>query len=219
MHKLLFGIAALAAATAGNAAVVTVNLGGGGNLGNSHLYTAGGLSITATGYASNGNSTALFGKSCSGVCDENGLGLNGFTDNEINGPGTDFIQLDFTKLPASVIGATFFMGSTTDNEWWAVFGTNSLGTLAGATQLLTASDEGSHGLQLGYKYYDFVALGTKSCGWWGCSFSGGNVLIGGLTFTQAVPEPGTWAMMLLGFGAMGLAFRRSNTTKGLKATA
>jgi len=28
------------------------------------------------------------------------------------------------------------------------------------------------------------------------------------TFNGAVPEPGTWMMMLLGFGAMGVAMRR-----------
>ena len=35
--------------------------------------------------------------------------------------------------------------------------------------------------------------------------------LGGITFTRiggAIPEPETWAFMLLGFGAIGLAFRR-----------
>lgn len=35
-----------------------------------------------------------------------------------------------------------------------------------------------------------------------------NILIDNLTFVVSVPEPSTWAMMLLGFGAAGLAFRR-----------
>lgn len=35
----------------------------------------------------------------------------------------------------------------------------------------------------------------------------------------AVPEPGTWAMMLLGFGAIGLAFRRSRSTASLRQSA
>ena len=34
---------------------------------------------------------------------------------------------------------------------------------------------------------------------------------GTVTITNAVPEPGTWAMMLLGFGAAGLAMRRRRT--------
>lgn len=33
-------------------------------------------------------------------------------------------------------------------------------------------------------------------------------LTGNVTISQAVPEPGTWAMMLLGFGAMGWTIRR-----------
>ena len=33
-----------------------------------------------------------------------------------------------------------------------------------------------------------------------------------------LPEPSTWAMMLLGFGAMGIAIRRSRRRKGTLAT-
>lgn len=40
-----------------------------------------------------------------------------------------------------------------------------------------------------------------------------------LTITRAavaaVPEPGTWAMMLIGFGAMGVSLRRRDRTEGL----
>jgi hypothetical protein len=36
---------------------------------------------------------------------------------------------------------------------------------------------------------------------------------GNLTFVPtAVPEPGTWAMMLMGFGAMGVSMRRRKAT-------
>jgi hypothetical protein len=34
------------------------------------------------------------------------------------------------------------------------------------------------------------------------------VRLGGVSSVAAVPEPGTWAMMLLGFGGMGVAMRR-----------
>jgi hypothetical protein len=36
------------------------------------------------------------------------------------------------------------------------------------------------------------------------------VRIGGVA--AAVPEPGTWALMLLGFGAVGVSMRRRRTT-------
>ena len=208
MLKYLVGAAVLAAATAGNAAV-SINFNSAtGNIGNSHTYTSGGYSVTATGYASNGNQTALFGKNNGG--DENGLGLNGYTDNEINGPGTDFIQLDVSAILAGATGATFFMGSTTNNEWWAVFGTNTAGTLPGGSALITGSNENSHNLPGwgSYKYYDFVALGTKNVD---NQFNAGNVLLGGIALTPAVPEPATWAMMLLGFAGIGAAMRRKRT--------
>jgi hypothetical protein len=34
------------------------------------------------------------------------------------------------------------------------------------------------------------------------------------TSTPGVPEPGTWAMMLLGFGGIGMAMRRSRRPSG-----
>lgn len=36
---------------------------------------------------------------------------------------------------------------------------------------------------------------------------------GTFTPTGAIPEPGTWAMMLLGFGAIGFAFRRRKSSQ------
>ena len=38
-------------------------------------------------------------------------------------------------------------------------------------------------------------------------------------FQNPVPEPGTWAMILLGFGAAGFAMRRARTQKGRLLTA
>ena len=46
--------------------------------------------------------------------------------------------------------------------------------------------------------------------------TGGNAAYSGtLTFAAAVPEPGTWAMMLLGFGAIGFSMRRKRSSVGL----
>ena len=48
--------------------------------------------------------------------------------------------------------------------------------------------------------------------------TGGNAsFAGNIAFAQvaAVPEPGTWAMMLLGFGAMGVSIRRRRRVSAL----
>ena len=54
--------------------------------------------------------------------------------------------------------------------------------------------------------------GSLGAGSYRLSFSGnspfGGTESGNLTFRLAVPEPGTWAMMLLGFAGIGFAMRR-----------
>ncbi|QNN66297.1 PEP-CTERM sorting domain-containing protein [Sphingomonas rhizophila] len=37
-----------------------------------------------------------------------------------------------------------------------------------------------------------------------------NLPVGAAPSVGAVPEPGTWAMMLMGFGAIGFGMRRKN---------
>ncbi len=45
--------------------------------------------------------------------------------------------------------------------------------------------------------------------------SSGRVTASASAVTAAVPEPATWAMMLMGFGAMGFALRRSKRTNNI----
>ena len=50
--------------------------------------------------------------------------------------------------------------------------------------------------------------------WQGLSFTNTTVVSLNVSFGDAaVPEPGTWAMMLLGFGAVGVALRRGRKPK------
>lgn len=51
----------------------------------------------------------------------------------------------------------------------------------------------------------------------GMAFSG--ITVAGEPVDNAVPEPGTWAMMLLGFGAVGFAIRRRKTTSAAQLKA
>jgi hypothetical protein len=44
---------------------------------------------------------------------------------------------------------------------------------------------------------------------------GGGTVSGNASFTKAVPEPATWALMLMGFGGIGLAMRRRRRAMAL----
>jgi hypothetical protein len=203
--------AALCTASAASAAV-TIDFGSPtGNLGTSEPYTNAGLTVTAYGYLDGFNfSTAgdLHGKNDGG--DEVGLGLvaDPSGQNEIYWGESHlgaFVEVDVSALFGLVSSAQFFMGSASNGEQWAVNGSNvaGCGWFCGSSRL-TGFDENSHDLfNFGtYKYYDFYSLGT------GGNAAPGNVLLGGLMLTP-VPEPGTWAMILLGFGAVGAAMRRN----------
>lgn len=80
-------------------------------------------------------------------------------------------------------------------------------TLPGENTLGEVLDAGSYFLKL-----TSVTLPALKPGW---SFKVGPSLAGSYT-TAAVPEPGAWALMLMGFSAAGAAFRRS---RKLAATA
>jgi hypothetical protein len=62
---------------------------------------------------------------------------------------------------------------------------------------------GSYQLRFGVTNWDDTAFDS------GLAFSG--LKLNDVPIDSAVPEPGTWAMMLLGFGAIGVAFRRRRT--------
>ena len=211
MYKIALSVIALVSATAASAGINLNFNSASGNLGNTHPYTVTGLpptaTVIATGYSANGTQTALYGKNGSG--DEKGLGLaaDPTGDNEIYYPGSDFIQIDVHNLFGAVTGASFFMGSSTAGETWKVYASNTAGQL-GSTLIASGSDELSHALTNWgqYSFYDFVATGTVDA--WGHR-SSGNVLLGGLTLSPALPEPSTWAMMLIGFAGVGFAARRN----------
>ena len=222
---LMAGVA-ICTASAANAST-TIDFGSQpGNLGSTATYSSGGLTVVASGYSDGFNfsaATDLYGKNSGG--DEQGLGLaaDPSSENEIywgNSHLGAFVEVDVSALFGLVSNAQFFMGSTTGGapagEQWSVWGSNvaGCGWFCADAGPLTGFDEGTHDL-VGfgtYKYYDFYSLGT------GGNAAPGNVLLGGLVLT-AVPEPSTWAMMLLGFGAIGAAMRRNRKKLALTRSA
>src|SRR5262249_32680309 len=106
-----------------------------GVLGNSQTYSAAGATITAYGFSTAGDPTALFGKSTPGVTDETGLGISpgAGSDNEIQ--PTDFVELDLANLFAKFGQSTpikLKVGSVQAGEGYDVYGSNSLLTSGGS---------------------------------------------------------------------------------------
>jgi hypothetical protein len=214
LRKTLLTTALVGAAFLGiqyaQAAVVTWDLSTpGGLLGVSQNYTAGSppITIRATGFINGtfvpGNETALFGKEAGG--DEVGLGLNDDPSGEHELNGRNWIQLNVTNAVADhVTGLSFIMDSVTGctalpcrtGDSWRVFGSNSATSLGSQLPGLIGFDEGvSHSLPTGFDFINFQAVT-------------GNVLITSLSGT--IPEPSTWAMMLLGFAGLGyVGFRKA----------
>jgi hypothetical protein len=167
---------------------------------NTQTFTAGGITISANGFTS-GNFSGppnlpLFVKTGGG--DETGLGSNvdSTGDHELN--STQWIQINFTAARAAgVTDFDFVMDSSTTPDAWRVFGSNSATSLG--SQILTGTDELEHdltGANGAFAFYNFQA-------------TAGNVLVASVSGVSAVPEPATWAMMLIGFAGLGFAFRQS----------
>jgi len=100
----------------------------------SHTYTNSGFSITAYGFDNHGGfGTAheLFYKNVPDINNavETGLGLVNTTSNELQ-VGLHFIQFDFTSmLAAGLLNGKISVGSIQANEAFAIYGSNTLGTL------------------------------------------------------------------------------------------
>jgi hypothetical protein len=101
----------------------------------SHTYTTAGFSITAYGFDNHGGvGTAheLFYKSEAdiGGAVEFGLGLTNTPHNEIQAGPLNFIQFDLTSiLTSGFLNGRIKVGSIQANEAFAIYGSNTLGTL------------------------------------------------------------------------------------------
>ena len=176
-------------------------------LGATHDYMGTlGTIITATAFGTPG--VQLFGKGGGG--DENGVGLTNDLsgENEIT-PGS-FIQLSLANINflANSVNMSFLADSTTAGDTWQVLGTNTAGTLVGATPILSCVGSDGPGNPCetlmtlsgagNFKFLDVTALA-------------GNVLLSEVD-TRAVPAPivgaGLPGLILAGGGLLALARRR-----------
>ena len=130
--------------------------------------------------------------------------------------GVTTINFGANPAPSPTFTDSFSFNNTAAGLYTILIGTTNSdltftsGTLAGAggTINLTAGTNAITGTSILGAPATFLAAGTYTL-----TYSGNNPVVGGsyagtATITPAVPEPATWALMLLGFGGIGFAMRR-----------
>lgn len=128
----------------------------------------------------------------------------GFTEANLSSP-TFMENLVFTNTLAGLYSITLTTSSPAIDFTSAV-----LTGLGGPVNLVEIDDDGvsefwrlANPVTLGASQYTLTINGNNS----GAGSLGGSITIR----PAAVPEPATWAMMLIGFGAVGFAMRRRRT--------
>ena len=160
-------------------------------------YLEGGLSFSRTGLTFDNNSCGFAG--CVGH-----VGFTGFSGNYMYGVGSGgFFEIAttgtdiFTGLEF-VLGTGFFT-STADISWEAFLSGGSVGLGSGTFDA---------GTVLGFSGGSFDMLRFSSDGSAGLQAPAFDTVRAQLTAdVGVVPEPATWAMMLVGFGFVGAAMR------------
>jgi hypothetical protein len=188
-----------------------------GCTGSSFAYNTNGNIITATGWSDHNINTSvnLFAKNQGSG--EQGIGLTNDPagNHEISGTSLVRINLGGTNLYTSLM---FSMGSTTGSEEWAVWGSDSAtasGTGINSLHFIeNGQNETLNNLTGNYQYY-FFGLDPSD------TAHGDNVLLATLqgsptNLTAGVPEPSTWAMLILGFFGMGFVAYRQKGRPALR---
>ena len=169
------------------------------------------LGATALAFGATAANAALTVTACDSQLD------NGCTQDNTLAPAQSSISWSDSDVGASPFSAVIDFNNTLGGNYFASLTTASpnvfftsltiyalVGGVPTGPALMQYSGGPTHAITLlpasfGAGNYRLTFGGTTS---------GGGGEGGTLSFFQAVPEPSTWALMLFGFGAMGVALRR-----------
>lgn len=126
-------------------------------------------------------------------------------------PTQSTLAWDDSSVTSPTFTATIDFANTLAGNYWLSLTTSTPGLLFTALTVTPITGSGSITYVGGPTSSISLLPGYLGIGSYHLSFSGqspnGGAESGNLTFRVAVPEPSTWAMMLLGFGAIGLSMR------------
>ena len=132
------------------------------------------------------------------------------------GPGVEVTDVADTRGTLDISGTNILVDYTDNSVWgglafngWILSDqTDSLAAILGVT-----IDPSTNLAGFSLSNISFTD-NSITVDWRGLSFTDATVVSLNVNFgSQAVPEPSTWAMMLLGFGAAGLVLRRGRKPK------
>ncbi len=220
MKKMLFALAATAAFTSAYPAVAATSL-----LTTDVGYTGRGLNLTAF---ANGNYNFTFGPinvdgftftaapgggGNSGQGSVVGQGSYGLGANGSFGGPAVYIGVDSGTGYAQLLGATgysqmgFFMNYAPgigDNA--TIEALDAMGNVFATYDIATLAPISTPG---GFNQFEFRGIASDTANIYGLRFGGNYILLTGTrNGVPNVPEPATWALLILGFGVIGAALRR-----------
>jgi hypothetical protein len=128
---------------------------------------------------------------------------------DLNGSFTGGISQTFFADPG-IFTVGFYLSGNPDGQPSTKTVDVSLLPVSDPTFTYTATIDGNHSLNYDFHSFDFASTG----GFYTLTFLSDDTgayggVIGGVTISPTVPEPSTWAMMILGFCGIGfMAYRR-----------
>lgn len=132
----------------------------------------------------------------------------------VNGSTIDTVAFGINPAPAGPFTGTFDFTNSLAGIYSVLLGSSTPGTTFSSASLVGIGGTSGSVSATGSTNVLSLLSGTLNPGSYRFTFggtapAGGAAVSGNLTFaTAAVPEPASWALMLLGFGALGMVIRR-----------